>query len=396
MPYRLLVRAQIALALLVFVYLGGLAACTNTKFEFAPETVEVLSAYQSRLDREASQDGIGSISTAVIVDGLVVLTRSYGCADCEKPSAATPETIYRIGSVSKTMTATVLALLAEEGVLTLDDPVSMYVPEIADLIDPRSHAKKITLRHLANHTSGLVREPQMTDAAKGPINLWQQKLLDAIPTTTLVGEPGSQYVYSNIGFGILGLAISRASNEQFMKLVQTRLFNPLNMNSSTFVLSETQREYLATGYDNAKNIHKIDLSKPALEHEGRGYKVPNGGIYSTVGDLAKYVIALMGKSDDFSDALRIELYKRPKGITNDDGRGLEAYGLGIRMHVTQDGEVLSANHGGTVSGYRTWIQFDPIGGHAVILLRNYNKGANELSVIADEFLAELLPTLNKM
>jgi CubicO group peptidase (beta-lactamase class C family) len=325
-----------------------------------------------------------------------VLTESYGCASCEKQVPATPKTIYRIGSVSKTMTATVLAILAEEGVLSLDDPVSKYVPEFIGLIDPKNHARKITLRHLANHTSGLAREPQMTDAAKGPINLWQLKLLDAIPTTKLEGNPGSQYVYSNIGFGILGLAISRAANEPFMKLVETRLFNRLNMSSSTFILSENQIGYVATGYDNAKDIRKIDLSKPAIEHQGRGYKVPNGGVYSTVGDLAKYVIALMGKSDDFSDALRVELYKRPKGITNDDGRGLEAYGLGIRMHVTQDGEVLSANHGGTVSGYRTWIQFDPKGGHAVILLRNYNKGANELSLIADEFLAELLPTLNKM
>lgn len=371
----------------------GLAGCATQRSALPPETAKVLSSFRSRLVSEVSSDGIGSISTAVIIDGRIAYTGSVGCADCDRNIAAAPNSIYRVGSVSKTMTGTVLGELAEAGVLALDDPVARYVPEIGELLEPGNNAQRITLRHLANHTSGLAREPDLRGAARGPIALWQDKILSAIPCTRLESAPGSGYRYSNIGYGILGLAMSRAAGEPYMELVEARLFRPLEMASTTFILSRSQEDLLAKGYDNSDGGGVIDTEKPAREHSGRGYKVPNGGIYSSVGDLARYVIALMGRSDDFSDLLPTSVYRRPRGITNDDGRGLEAYGLGIRMHVSASGEILSANHGGTVSGYRSWIQFDPAEGYGVVLVRNYSRGAHELSTIAEEFLTELETSL---
>lgn len=389
-PRRL---TDIAFCVAILLTAAFAASCADAQTPQSAEVSDHLEQIQSRLRSEANRDGIGSISAAIIIDGQVALVASYGCADCGNDIDATPSTIYRIGSVSKTITGTLLAVLVSDGDLGLDDRADTYIPEIRDVIDPYDHAADITLRQLANHTSGLAREPLLDGAVEGETHLWQSKLLEAIPTTSLDSTPGASYSYSNIGYALLGLAISRAVDEPYMQLVRTRIFEPFQMNSSTFVLSDSQQLRLAVGYDNSKAIDEIDTLRPAAQHQGRGYKVPNGGVYSTVGDLSNYVLALMGRSEQLTSENLELIFEQPDDITNDDGRGLESYGLGVRMHVTPHGEIISTNHGGTVPGYRTWIQFDAESGHAVVLVRNYNKGANELSDIAD-FLMRILTRTN--
>lgn len=361
----------------------------------SPSTVDILNDFKSSIADEALKLKTGSITAGVIVGGELALSESFGCADCENNIAATPDNIYRIGSISKTMTSTVLALLVEDGTVSLDDPVSKYVPEFAELIDPQGYMSDITLRHLANHTSGLAREPGLEGAASGPIGLWKEKILSSIPTTAIRTKPGTNYSYSNIGYGILGLAMERATGVPFMELLNSKLFEPLEMTTSTFILSATQLEDMTKGYQQIRDSEEFDAAGPASDHDGRGYKVPNGGVYTTLSDLSKYLNALSGQSDVYSNEVNSLIYSYPQGVPTSADNELNVYGLGINIDLSENGVILNAGHGGSVAGYTAWMRFDLNTGHGIILLRSYNKRGGNLDIaISKNTLEKLIKTSN--
>ncbi len=350
----------------------------------------VLTEYRTQIAEVAAEDSIASITTGVIVGGELVQADSFGCADCETDTPATPQHIYRVGSISKTMTSTLLSQLVHEGVIKLDDKLTKYIPEASGLIDENDWAGEITLRHLANHTSGLDREPALEGAARGPIAGWKDKIIASIPTTSINTKPGTKYAYSNIGYGILGLAIERATGEPFMDLIQRKLFDPLGMENTTFVLSDEQMKMVSTGYQGNPNDDTFDSERPRLDHSGRGYKVPNGGVYTTVADLAKYLGALTDDNSVLPVEVKTLIHQYPEGISTNPDNPNSVYGLGVTMTLSNDGEILRSGHGGSVAGYTAWMGYNPKHGNGIILLRNYNKGGGYKDItIAQEILTKL-------
>ncbi|MFQ6046655.1 MAG: serine hydrolase domain-containing protein, partial [Gemmatimonadales bacterium] len=250
---------------------------------------QAVERFAGQLESDVQQDGIGGITAGVVMGDRLVWAKGFGWADPVKGVPAQAETIYRTGSISKSFTAVLLMKLVERGVLALDDPVERYVPEIAGLAELPDDAPAITFRHLASHTAGLIREPLLANAAVGPIERWEEKILASIPNTAYQAPPGEEYSYSNIGFGILGLAVSRAAGKPFMDLMREMVFDPLEMSSSFFVLTPAFSERMSVGHANWGEAGEgaVNTELPEREHDGRGYKVPNGGIYSTVRDLGR-------------------------------------------------------------------------------------------------------------
>jgi CubicO group peptidase (beta-lactamase class C family) len=339
-----------------------------------------IDRFRAQLQADVAADAVGGITAAVIVGDRLRWAEGFGWADRDARTPASVETIYRIGSISKTFTAMVLAQLVDRRTVALDDPVERYLPEVRAFTDPRPGAPPITLRQLASHTAGLIREPRLAGAASGPIADWEAKILASIPTTSFDAAPGARYAYSNIGYGVLGLALSRAAKMPFMTLVERGIFEPLGMSSSTFVISDTLRPWLSVGYANGAN--GIDATVPAREHLGRGYKVPNGGIYSTAGDLARFAGALTGGGRLVtSDAMRRAM------LTRQTPEGGAAYGLGLQLS-TADG-VMVAGHGGSVAGYTAHLSIDPETKFGVVLLRNYGSGRTNLGSVASQLVRAL-------
>lgn len=342
-----------------------------------------ISTFQLLLEADLPSEEYGAITAGIVHQGKISWAQSYGWADGENKIEASRETIYRIGSISKSINAALLLDVVEDGLLELDDPVEQYLPEIRGLANYDRH-DPITFRQLASHTAGLVREPNnFQAAATGPISNWEQKVVDAIEMTAIDTPPGQRYHYSNIGFGLLGLATSRAAGIPYITLVQSRLFKPLAMTNSFFVLNPSREINLATGYLNIRGVVSTEL--PANEHGGRGYKVPNGGVYSTMDDLAKFIGeftsntgAQVLSSNSKSEMLRIH--------TPENDR--QGYGLGFRI-ATAPGNSKFASHEGVVAGYSAYLVFDPAAQIGVVYLRNYNQGNSDLS----QGVAELLNTL---
>lgn len=364
------------LSLLVFSF------TLNAQQPVSTEMAVVIDRFEKQIIEDVEADSIGSVVAGIVMGNDLIWEKAFGWANVEKKIPADMASIYRTGSISKSVTAVLLVRLAEKGILSLDDPVSKYLPEIKNLNDSLEVAEKITLRQLASHTAGLIREPKLPKAAAGPIAEWENKIITSIPTTSFLASPGEKYSYSNIGFGILGLTISRAAERPFMDLVHEMIFDPLEMNSSTFILSTEQEKHLAVGYMNRRD--SVNTSFPALEHAGRGYKVPNGGVYSTVGDMVKFIAAQTGTSAEqiLTPESRTEMQR-----IQTPGNPNRGYGLGFSVRK-EDGGIHIVSHGGSVAGYNAYIAFDVNSKIGIILFRNYNRGRSRLSNYA-EFVVEL-------
>ena len=368
----------------VLAYAGGVSHVVPLAAQ-SPEWDAALSAFAHRIARDVGQDDVGGIAVGVAVDGDIVWSRGFGFADRESGRIFGPGMVSRTGSISKSVTAVLMMVLVDRGVIALDDPVERYFPEVAGFKDARAEAPPITFRQLASHTAGLIREPRLDNAAAGPIEGWEDKILASIPRTHYDTLPGARYRYSNIGYGTLGLALSRAAGRPFMDMVEGEVFEPLGMTGSTFRIEEAGlQDRLATGYANGRD-GTLNAAGPEREHAGRGYKVPNGGVYSTVADLARFAGALSGvpglailSEESRREMLTVQTPEEP-------GRG---YGLGFSLRRNQDGS-WTAGHGGSVAGYTANLAFDPDARIAVVLLRNYNRGATNLGGAARELLAEL-------
>jgi CubicO group peptidase (beta-lactamase class C family) len=332
----------------------------------------VLEAFASQLSADVEADAVGGIVAGVMVDGDLVWARAFGLADRDQGIPMGTASISRTGSISKSITAVLMMRLVDGGVVGLDDPVEDYLPEIGLIQDLRTEAPAVTFRHLASHTAGIIREPELEDAAAGPIGHWEDKVVASLAATRYDSVPGTRYRYSNIGFGTLGLALSRAAGRSFIDLVEEEIFAPLGMTGSTFVIGDLEPR-LARGYVNRRD-GAVDAEQPAVEHQGRGYKVPNGGVYSTVADLGRFMGALSGvpglsilTEESRREILRVQ-------TPEDSSRG---YGLGFSLQIDSAGRAI-ASHGGSVAGYTAHMAFDPDARIGAVLLRNYQRGATNL------------------
>ncbi len=341
-----------------------------------------ISRFEARLAADVAADSTGSISACVVMGDRVVWAKGFGWADPVLRIPATDRTVYRVGSISKSVTAVLLMDMAEEGVVGLDEPVEEHVPELAGLTDPPEGLRPITFRELASHTAGLQREPGIRGMASGPIAGWTDRILESIPHTGYRSLPGSGYSYSNIGYGILGFALERAAGTSFIDLVRRRIFIPLGMESAEYVVSPHIAGLLASGHSRRRD-GSTDTEGPALEHLGRGYKVPNGGVYASVHDLARFIMLQTGAADAVLDPASVTEMQRLQ--TPEPGPG--GYGLGFS--IQEAGGRTLIGHGGSVAGYTAHMLFDPDSRLGIVLLRNYNTGRTNLGRAARGLLLEL-------
>lgn len=308
-----------------------------------------------------------SFTLGLVRKNGLVWTRSYGYADIATQKPATADTVYRIGSITKQFTALMLLQLEHEGKVHFSDPVEKYFPEIHLVQNDYKNAAPITLWQLASHTSGLATEPEpMQTYMKGALDDWEKTLIAALPHTKFDYEPGTRFNYSNIGYAILGAALARAAHQPYIDYVKQKILLPLGMTHSDFVATPELRRNLATGYDTLLAGH-WDEETPVRELAGRGYKVPNGGLFTTVGDLARFVaFEMLGGPETVLPHKELE-ENTQRIVTTDRGMN-RGRGIGSTL-VTLSGHVF-VGHSGGVSGYSATAFFQPDAETGLIILRN--------------------------
>lgn len=365
---------------LVFQLTAPAQAPIPAKLKSAIEKIDAMAA------AELAKDNIGSVTVGVVSGQNLVWTKSYGMADMERKIPATRDTVYRIGSITKQFTALMLLQLAQDGKVKLSDPLEKYFPEVGKVQGRFTNAPPITLVQLATMTSGMDREPaNLPNHLKGPVSQWEKVLINALPETKYAFEPDTHYFYSNIGYAMLGAALSRAAAMPYTEYVQQRIFSPLEMAHSAFEPNPAIKPNLSKGYEVSRD-GKVDFDTPMREHAGRGYKVPNGAMYTTVGDLAHFLSFELGEGSEgiLKKEILEDNYKRTNSANGDLTLG---YGVGFMLQRKED--LIAIGHGGSVAGYRAEAYVNRANKTGVLVLRNVGGGKFNLSDLCFRALAEL-------
>jgi len=329
--------------------------------------------------RGAMQEFIdaGEIAGAVAVvgdsRGLVSLV-AVGRRDIEGNLPMEENTLFRIASMTKPITALGVLILADEGRLAIDDPVEKHLPEFRGqaMAAGGRPSRPIILRDLLTHTSGLP-DGSPPGSRAGPATTLEDAA-GIFATRPLSFEPGSRWSYSNAGMGTLGRVIEVASGQSYEAFLKGRLFDPLAMKDTTFYPDPGQMKRLATTYDRGGRLVAVASSRVAPARDKR-HPGPAGGLYSTGPDLARIDRMLLGlgtldgrrylAGPTLAEMTRLQTGDLQAGFTRGMGFGL---GVGIVRRPTGVTAMLSPGsfgHGGAY-GTQNWV--DPHKGRFAILL----------------------------
>lgn len=364
-------------------------------FAQAPPVVSAITGRMHQFDK--SNDLSGSVTLVGRTTGIVHFD-AIGMADFDAKREMTRETMFKIASMTKPITALGIMILADEGKLSPDDPVEKHIPafkgqklKVGD--DLKAPARPITLRDLMTHTAGLPNYP----AACADVYQKRHKTLEEtsniIGKEPLVFEPGTKWSYCNPGIDTLGRVIEVCSGEPYHVFLQKRVFDPLGMKSTTYYPSAEQVANTATIY-NKKDNALVAATNQILEFpKDAKHPVPAGGLYSTAGDIAKLCQAMLGKGAlggkrIVSEKNFLEMTKTQTGDIKTGFTDGMSFGYGFAVVKEPKGVTAmlspgSFGHGGAF-GTQYWI--DPTRDlYVILLIARTGLPNSDASTIRSEF-----------
>jgi CubicO group peptidase (beta-lactamase class C family) len=327
-------------ALRLVLAAAGALFLTGMNSERAGDQVDVMM--------QRYQGSVPGVALLVVQAGKPVVRRAYGFADLEKRTAVTPQTNFRLASVTKQFTAAAVLLLAQDGKLSISDRVRRWLPSLPSSLD------SVTIKHLLTHTSGIVDyEDLIPDTATAQIHdIDVLHLLESKDSTYF--KPGTNYRYSNSGYSLLALIVERASGKRFASFLHDRIFAPLGMNNSV-----AHEEGFSVVANRAYGYTMKDSAWVRKDQSLTSAVLGDGGIYSSIDDLAKWDAALYD-SRLLSDISRDLAFSPHTPTDNAD----ISYGFGWRI----TGETVW--HSGETSGFRNVIVRYPSRKLTVVMLTN--------------------------
>jgi len=349
----------LATRLVVLIALSLLAACA-----LAQEAAPITSKLDEYLSAAAKQGFTGS--ALVARDGKVVFSKGYGMANDEWDIPNTPQTKFRLGSITKQFTAASLLLLQERGKLSVQDPICKFFDNCPEAW------KEITIHHLLTHTSGIPNFTSFPDYQKTMmIPVTMESLVARFKDKPLDFKPGEKMSYSNSGYIALGHIVEKVAGETYESFLQKNIFEPLKMSNSGYDRYGAILKNRATGYSfrNGKRVNSeyLDMTIPHAA----------GALYSTVEDLFAWNEAL------FSDKL-LSAKSREAMMTVDKNN--YAYGLAVNQQHNRK----MVSHGGGINGFNTSLARFPEEKVTVVVLRNADYGASNPGKISQDLAAIVL------
>jgi CubicO group peptidase (beta-lactamase class C family) len=224
-----------------------------------------------------------SLAAALVVDGKLSWWRTLGARDLATGEAITPHTVFRVGSITKVVTAMAALALRDEGKLAFDVPATTYLPELDRVVYPTTDTPLITVRHLLTHTSGLPRLGKFDYGSPEASYVNPRQVLESLRGIRLEFTPGTGHGYSNLGFAVLGLIVGRAAGSSYRDYVSKTILEPIGMRSATWEAEAVPRDQLAVGYVRRGGQYQVGRPWPMGAAEGMG------GLYTSMDDLVRLV-----------------------------------------------------------------------------------------------------------
>lgn len=325
-------------------------------------------------------EGLPSVGAAVVQDGKPMAAQAVGMANLASSQSATVSTIYHLGSVTKIFTAVHLTQLQHEQKISLDAPITDYLPELKAFALP-----PISLKQLVSHTSGLPLMPPLPELdemmAQFPPSLEMmaaiqfptiERIIEAVANVELIGQPNEQVSYSNLGVALLAEAMRRATGVPYREAIRQRILQPLGMSDSGFLEDVVAHPSAAINY-----LPFFDPPQPAPEAMKRiGGFEPTGGIWASVNDMVRFMQFL---TSDMPNAPleRPFLLQMTELIAQQDGprytEGGEetaVSGVGIGWFLTQHNGEWVAEHGGADPGTAVHLAWMPHKNRASFIATN--------------------------
>jgi CubicO group peptidase (beta-lactamase class C family) len=349
-----------ALLLAVASLVAGQARADERAYEAA------LNDFRQFHRAEMRRAGIVGSSFYFVRDGRVAAADHLGEQDADAHVPVDALTIYHWASITKTMTGIAIMQLRDRGLLSLDDPITRYVPELARVHNPYGDTSAITLRQLMSHSAGFRGGTwPWRDQEWQPFEPpgWAQ-LEAMLPYTEVRFRPGSRFSYSNPGIVYLGQVIERLTGEDFEVYVDKNILRPLGMHASyfdrtpPFLLPHRSHSYYIRGGRRVAAPFDVDT----------GVTVSNGGLNAPLTDMAKYVAFLLGdpaRQAEYDVVLRrssLEEMWRPQIAAGEDftqGRMARTTESGLNFFIDSAGPIRIVGHNGDQNGFRAYLSLCP-------------------------------------
>ncbi len=363
-------RRTFCLTLCSLVLLSAPASISARQNDRAPSLPPAaVTRIEAAIRREMSEQKIPGLSVAVVAENQLRWSSGFGVSDLENQVPARAHTVYRLASISKPITAVALMQLVEQGKVDLDTPIRKYVPSFPEKPWP------VTSRLLLGHLGGIrhYKGDEVNSTRYYPTLAEGLSLFKHDP---LLHEPGTKYAYTSYGFNLLGCAVEGASGKTFMQYVQESVFQPAGMDriredSVAALIPHRAQGYRKTEQGELLNSRLADTS----------YKIPGGGLCSTVEDLARFAIAL------HTDRLLKRETREQMWVSQNTADGKPTnYGMGWGIAVKNGRRYIS--HNGGQQRVSTRLLLLPDQGVAVALMSNL-EGA-KLNDLSDEIVTAVL------
>ncbi len=312
----------------------------------------MLKAYEDYVNESLALSGTPGAAVAILIDSTVVYTKAFGIKSVDTQEPVDVHTVFRLGSVSKPVTASLAGLLAADSLLSWDDPATKYLHGYVLGSPEREH--HLTIRHVLSQSTGLPYHTYTTLIEDG---LPLSSMLEAVKQIDPIGKPGQFYSYQNVAYSLIEPVINVATGCSFEEIMKERIFNPLFMGDAS------------ASYESI--INNCNVAEPHV-FRGRQWKqipisttyynaAPAGGINASITDMANWMNAMLGNRPDVISQAAIDQLFEPQVKATAKNRNFNRwsrikksyYGLGWRIINFQNDTI--AYHGGYVNGYRSEV-----------------------------------------
>lgn len=347
--------------LLALVSVIGIAAIASPPLDAGAQAADPqFEALAALVTQKMAEHQVPGVAFGVLKQGRLTL-RGFGTTNIDNPQPLTPQTVFPIASISKTVTATAIMRLVEQGKLDLDAPVRRYIPEFA-VQDPEV-SRDAAIWHLLTHTGGW--EGQLTAQDRGPESLAQ--FIETMNRSPQLAPPGRVWSYNNAGFTIAGRLIEVASGGRIHDAISSLVFAPIGL-SRAFTRTEDAVTHRFAAAHRTRD-GELFVVRPV----SRSSTVTAGGVWMSVEDLLNYAAFHMGdgRGADGKPVLspaslqRMRTARVPKVGTDD--------AMGLGWHLRRIGGVMTASHGGTL-GHISVLTLVPERNTAIAILTNHASG----------------------
>jgi serine beta-lactamase-like protein LACTB len=332
-----------------------------TRFSGAADSARTVARQHIRTDN------LPGVSIAVGRGGEVVWAEAFGWADLSTEVLATPQTLYPVGSISKSLTATAAGLLYQRGLLDFDLPVQTYLPEFPEKRWP------ITTGQLMGHIAGVVRSAGMAETLRQPRCDNARASIAAVAVDTLLFEPGTAWRYSNFGWRLVGAVVEELAREPYLQFMDREVFTPVGMETTVPDLGDEGPDevvkYDRAAFGTLRRGQDIDMS----------CSMAPGGFLSTPTELVRFGYAMLKR--EILDSATVDLFWTPQRLKSGEPTRY-GYGWGIQNVALGDDDAATTRmigHGGSVLGGQASLMIFPDEDMVVAVMTNASADVSDIA-----------------